>query len=104
MKILSKLVAFEWDKGNIDKNFKKHKVGDKEAEEIFRNEPKFIFGDDKHSDIEKRFMIWGRTNKKRTLAVFYTIRKNKIRIISARDMHKKERAIYYEKIKKNTKI
>ncbi len=87
MRIIPEPLAFDWDKGNIDKNFKKHSVTDKEAEEVFINEPKFIFKDDKHSDTERRYMLWGETNKKKKLTIFYTIRNNKIRIISARDMH-----------------
>ena len=104
MKILPEPVIFEWDKGNINKNFIKHSVTDKEAEEIFENNPKFILEDEKHSLIEVRYMIWGMTNNNRKLSVFFTFRKTKVRIISARDMHKKERRAYEEKIQKNTKI
>lgn len=103
MRIIPEPVAFEWDKGNIDKNVKKHGVTNKEAEEVFENEQKFIFRDTKHSINELRYMIWGTTDKARKLAVFFTKRLDKIRIISARDMDKKERR-EYEKIKKNTKV
>ena len=99
MRILPKPIAFEWDKGNIDKNLKKHSVNDKEAEEVFGNKPIFIFKDDQHSISEKRFMIWGVNNERRKLAVIFTIRKDKIRVISARDMHKKERREYISKAK-----
>lgn len=102
MKILPEPVAFEWDKGNIDKNFVKHNVTDKETEEIFENEPKFIVEDEKHSLKEARYMIWGVTDKSRKLSVFFTLRSKKVRVISARDMHKKERREYEEKIQKNT--
>ena len=104
MKILSEPIAFDWDKGNIDKNLKKHNVSNRETEETFANEPKFIFEDEKHSSTEKRYMIWGITHKSRRLSAFFTFRKDKIRIISARNMHKKERREYEEKIKANTKI
>ncbi|MBU1071048.1 BrnT family toxin, partial [Patescibacteria group bacterium] len=43
---------------------------------------------------EKRFRSLGRTNKNRKLFISYTIRNQKIRIISARDQNKKERRIY----------
>jgi len=99
VRILPKPIAFEWDKGNIDKNLKKHNVNDKEAEEVFGNKPIFIFKDDQHSISEKRFMIWGVNNERRKLAVIFTIRKDKIRVISARDMHKKERREYISKAK-----
>lgn len=104
MKILPKIVVFEWDKGNIDKNYLEHHVTNKEAEQIFKNSQNFIFASKKHSVIEKRYMIWGITNEKRKLTIFFTVRNNKIRVISARNMHKKERREYEKKIKTNTKV
>lgn len=98
MKILPEPISFVWDKGNIDKNLVKHKVTNKEAEEIFNSKKKFIVEDEKHSLIEKRYMIWGETDSHRRLSVFFTVRKDKIRIISARDMDKKERRDYEKKI------
>lgn len=103
MKILPDPISFVWDKGNIDKNLK-HEVTNKEAEEIFESDPIFIFKDEKHSLSENRYMIWAVTQKKRKLSVFFTMRKDKIRIISARDMHKKERRAYGEKIQTITKV
>lgn len=104
MKILPHPISFEWDKGNIGKNLIKHNVTDKEAEEVFGSKQNFIFEDVKHSLVEKRYMIWGVSKKDRKLAVIFTIRQDKIRIISGRDMHKKERREYEEKIQSNTKI
>lgn len=104
MKILPRVVEFEWDKGNKEKNSIKHSVTNKEAEEVFENKPNFILEDVKHSLLEKRYMIWGLTNSSRKLAVFFTIRQSKIRIISARDMHKKERSRYEKEIQSTTKI
>ena len=98
MKILPEIVFFDWNEGNIDKNFKKHGVTNKESEEVFDSKPKFIFVDIKHSLQERRYMIWGFTKSKRFLSVFFTMRINKIRIISARDMNKKERSSYEKKI------
>ena len=102
MKIWEEPVEFDWDKGNIGKNLK-HGVEDKEAEQIFDNDPEFVFEDEKHSLSEVRYMIWGVTNQGRQLSVFFTMRKGKVRIISARYMHKKERS-RYEEIQKDTKI
>lgn len=105
MKILPKPLTFEWDKGNIDKNLKKHRVTNKEAEEAFVNSSKYIFVDDTHSVVERRYMLWGVTNKQRKLAVFFAIRKNsQVRIISARDMNKKERGSYEEKTETYSKV
>ena len=102
MKILPKPIIFVWDKGNIDKNFESHKVTNKESEEIFENNPHFLLEDEKHStETEKRYMLWGETDHKRKLTIIFTIRENKIRVISARDMHIKERR-RYEELKTNS--
>ena len=93
-RILEGIKKFDWDKGNINKNLSKHRVANKETEEIFSNEPRFIVEDKKHSIKEKRYMLWGITNKERKLTVIFTIRKNKIRIISSRNMNRKERSFY----------
>lgn len=97
MNILPKPISFEWDKWNIDKSFKKHNVTNIEAEEIFVNKPLKTFKNKKHSQKEFRFSALGITNKKRRLYVSFTIRDNKIRIISARDQSRKERRLYEEK-------
>ena len=87
-------LVFDWDKGNIDKNWKRHKVQFKEAEEVFLNKPLKIFLDEKHSKVEKRFLALGITNDKRRLTIVFTFRKEKLRVISARDQNKKERNKY----------
>ena len=104
MRILPDPIAFMWDKGNIEKNFKSHKVSNKEAEEVFENSPHFLLDDKKHStETEKRYMLWGETDYNRKLTVIFTIRENKVRVISARDMHTKERR-RYEELKTNSSI
>jgi uncharacterized protein len=91
-----KVVEFDWDKGNTSKNVK-HKVEDKEAEEAFFDEAKKTFKDHVHSGKEERFRIVGKTKKGRILFIVFTIRKNKIRIISARDINRKEVRLYEAK-------
>ncbi len=61
MKVLSKPIAFDWDKGNIEKNLIKHNVSVKEAEEVFENEPFLMSEDRKHSEKELRFQGLGKT-------------------------------------------
>ena len=95
MRVDKSVLEFEWDKGNIDKN-KKHNVEDKEAEEVFLDERKKIFKDRLHSGGEERFRVIGKTKKGRLLFVVFTKRKNKIRIISARNINKKEVYLYEE--------
>lgn len=94
MKIDKNLKRFIWDKGNIDKNWLKHKVKNSECEEIFFDERKIILKDTFHSKKEKRFIILGKTRKNRLLFIVFTKRDNKIRIISARTINKKERRLY----------
>jgi len=89
-----KLTEFDWNKGNIDKNLVKHKVDFREAEEIFFNKPVKFYPDTKHSQKEERFIALGVTSKSRKLTIIFTKRKNKIRIISARDQNKRERRQY----------
>lgn len=93
--------GFEWDEENKDKNLHKHNVTIKETEEVFFNSPQSTFRDKKHSVVEQRYVIVGKSNAGRLLIVFFTIRSGKIRIISARDQSRKERK-KYEKAKNNT--
>lgn len=94
MKNLPSPIAFEWDKGNFDKNLVKHEVTNKETEEVFFDRYIKIFEDIKHSQKEKRFTALGATDKNRKLYLNFTIRNQKIRIISARNQSKKERRLY----------
>ncbi len=94
--------GFHWDTGNSEKNFYKHKVSNPECEQVFFNQPIIVVDDTKHSETENRFYLLGRTDQDRFLFVVFTIRKNLIRVISARDMNKKEREIYNEEIKKDS--
>lgn len=95
MKVVRKVFEFEWDKGNIDKN-KKHNVKDKEAEEVFFDENKVIYKDTLNSKHEDRFVVLGKTREDRLLYVVFTKRGKKIRIISGRDINRKEVKIYEE--------
>jgi uncharacterized protein len=91
---LSQIIGFNWDKGNIDKNWIKHKIKAEECEQAFFNKPLIIFPDPKHSQKEKRLYVLGQTTDNKLLFISFTIRKNEIRIISARKMNKKEQKIY----------
>src|SRR5450759_653454 len=90
---LDRISGFEWDNGNQQKNVK-HGVAPAEAEQVFLNEPLIVLDDMKHSDTEQRFHALGQTSEGRLLHITFTIRASRIRVISARDMHRKERAIY----------
>ncbi|MGH7828913.1 MAG: BrnT family toxin [Candidatus Binatia bacterium] len=87
--------GFEWDEGNSGKNEGKHGVTDREAEEIFFNKP-LIIGRSLKGEPEVRYAALGKTYGSRLLAVVFTMRSRRIRVISARPMSKKERRIYEE--------
>ena len=91
---LSDVVGFNWDDGNIYKNEKKHGLKWQEIEEVFFNEPLLIKEDFKHSLNEERCFALGITNNGKRVYVVFTKRGEFIRVISARLMKKKERAIY----------
>ncbi len=91
------LVKFQWDNGNLEKNWIKHKVTAFEAEQVFFNSPLMVINDEKHSQLEQRAAALGRTDANRLLLVIFTIRNDHVRVISARDMHSKERKLYNEK-------
>lgn len=91
---LNKVTGFLWDKGNIDKSYKKHGTSPNETEEIFLDENVKIKKDVKHQQQEKRFIAIGKTTEEKILFVVFTIRYDKIRVISARKANKKEREVY----------
>lgn len=93
-KKLEKCTGFQWDKGNLEKNWLKHGVNPSECEQIFFNLPLVAYDDIKHSEKENRYYSLGKTDAERFLFVVFTVRKNQIRIISARDMNRKERQVY----------
>ena len=85
---------FQWDKGNKEKNSSKHGVADRECEEVFFDQQKKIFKDTLHSGSEDRLILLGKTKNERTLFIVFTVRDEKVRIISARDLNRKERHLY----------
>jgi uncharacterized DUF497 family protein len=98
---LDHVEGFEWDKGNIQKNWERHGVSHIECEEAFFNNPLVVKKDAPHSTNEERYFVLGRTDTGRLLFIVFTVRNNRVRVISARDMSKKERKLY-EKTENNT--
>jgi len=91
-----KFTGFQWDKGNINKNLIEHNVEDWECEQVFFNEPLIVLDDPKHSLVEKRWAAFGRTEAGRLLVVIFTKRGKLLRVISARDLNRKEIRFYEE--------
>ena len=96
--------GFDWDEANSEKNWRKHKVSKIECEQVFFNTPLIVADDEKHSKLEKRWFLLGRTDIDRKLFVVFTIRKNLVRVISARNMSKKERELYDEEVKRDSEV
>jgi uncharacterized DUF497 family protein len=91
-----RITGFDWDDGNSRKSTDKHAVTQAEAESIFFNDPLILVEDAEHSEAEQRINALGKTAQNRLLHVTFTLRKNQtlIRVISARDMNRKERLNY----------
>jgi uncharacterized DUF497 family protein len=92
---LAQCTGFQWDAGNLDKNWDLHRVSRGESEQVFFNRPILVVADHQHSQGEARYAALGRTNDGRRLFVVFTIREETlIRVISARDQSREERRIY----------
>jgi len=91
---LLECIGFEWDEGNSEKNWIKHRVSRAECEELFFNEPLVATPDEKHSENEPRYYVLGQTDEGRRLFVVVTIRDKLIRVISAREMSRREAKEY----------
>lgn len=100
--LLEQCDGFEWDSGSAGKNWLRHNISDAECEQVFFNKPLIMSDDTKHSQSEKRWYVLGKTDSNRLLFVVFTIRSQLIRVISARNMNKKERGIYYEQEEKSS--
>lgn len=96
----SRIAGFDWDEGNRRKSARKHSVSQPEAEQIFFNDPLLVMPDMKHSSAELRLHALGHTDDDRWLHVSFTLRGGGtlIRVISARDMSRKEKTVYARQV------
>lgn len=92
----ARVTGFQWDQGNARKSAGKHGVVQSEAEQVFFNHPLLLVPDRKHSQQEPRYHALGATDTGRLLHITFTLRSagTLIRVISARDMHRREKAVY----------
>ncbi|MBK9228566.1 MAG: BrnT family toxin [Ignavibacteria bacterium] len=100
MIILDEIEGFDWDGGNSGKNYLKHGITDKEAEDLFKNYP--LISEGSAYGNEERYQLFAALDNE-PMTVIFTIRNKKIRIISARKMSKKERSFYNERTKEEDK-
>jgi uncharacterized DUF497 family protein len=91
---LAQCTGFQWDADSVEHNWRLHQVSQGECEPVFFNRPLLAAPDLGHSEREPRYAALGRTNAARRLAVVFTIRETLVRVISARDMSRRERRIY----------
>ena len=88
--------GFDWDEGNLLKNWEKHRVSAAECEQVFFNRPLVAGLDETHSKQERRHYALGVTDAGRRLFLVFAVRGGKIRVISARDMSRQERKVFDE--------
>jgi hypothetical protein len=91
---LLRCAGFDWDEGNLLKNWEKHGVSASECEQVFFNQPLLVAVDAAHSGKEVRYYELGRTDANRLLFLVLTVRKDLVRVISAREMSRRERRVY----------
>lgn len=92
--LLAECTGFQWDAGNAEKNWRAHHVSQAEAEQAFFNRPVVIAPDFGHAEREVRYAALGQTTAGRRLSVVFTIRGTWVRVISARDMGRRDRRLY----------
>ena len=98
--------TFEWDTGNETKSVQKHGITRDEAESVF-DQPEAIraLGEQVSPKVgEPRFGILGVTTTGKKVFVCFTLRASGIRIISIREMNRKEREEYAELCEKQTRL
>ena len=91
---LAAATGFDWDAGNLEKNWLSHQVTPAECEQLFFNRPLIAADDPRHSTQERRYYVLGQTDAARPLFVVFTLRGSLIRVISARDMSRNERKVF----------
>ncbi len=94
MTVWQEPIQFQWDAGNREKNWLKHRVTTAECEEVFFDPHKRILGSALHAGHETRYVLIGQTQGNRRLFVVFTMRGHTVRVVSARDLNKRERGLY----------
>jgi uncharacterized DUF497 family protein len=96
---LREAVGFDWDDGNVEKNWTKHAVRFTECEEVFYRAPLVAPAPApaRRGPGEERFVARGETALGRLLSIIFTFRGDRVRVISARDMSRRERQEYSQR-------
>jgi uncharacterized DUF497 family protein len=99
---LAACIGFNWDEANAGKNWERHRVTPEEAEDVFFHDLFIVRSDPAHSKREKRYWALGKTAQGRRLFVAFTVRRKLIRVISARDMSRREDEEYHRHEKRDS--
>lgn len=92
---------FEWDKGNQTKNTTKHKISIEEVEAVFRSCLALPLGIQISPPANKqRLGLIGPTLNGRIIQIAFVLREGRVRVISARPAHRKEKIRYEEILRK----
>jgi uncharacterized DUF497 family protein len=94
--LIAQCAGFQWDEGNLQKVLRRHHVSKEECEHVLLRHSFYAEVNETHSTTEPRYCVMGRTASRRYLYVTFTIRGDLIRVISARDMSRRERRIYFK--------
>jgi uncharacterized DUF497 family protein len=89
-------MRFEWDPAKAAENLRKHGISFEEASSIFFDDLAATGDDPEHALSEQRFVTFGLSSAGRLLVVSHTDRKDRIRLISARQATRAERKLYEE--------
>lgn len=88
------MLQFEWDPNKAESNVQKHGVSFREAATVFGDPFAYTFDDPDSSDEELRFLTVGLASTGRVLIISHAERRDKVRIISARELTRRERKLY----------
>ena len=88
------MLEFEWDPEKAESNVRRHGVSFEEASTAFNDDLLLTFNDPDHSEGEMRLLAFGTSAFGKPVAVSFTERGDRIRLISARRMTSRERIIY----------
>lgn len=94
--------GFDWDEGNIAKSLVKHHITPEQSEEVFLDPNLVTLDDPEHSSTETRFLTIGKSREGKLLSVVFTLRRHRIRIISARRASHKEQKLYEKTAQTNS--
>lgn len=94
------MLQYEWDPTKTKMNLRKHGVAFKDAATVFKDPLSITTFDPDHSEEEDRFITFGFAASGRLLMVAHTDRRDRIRILSARELTRGERETYEEEVQR----